>query len=219
MSTLQEKMARIRKYEAIAKGEVTLCLHELWDRHAEVPDVPDCYLVTVWSDDITREEAKDPEQDALPPVPYLASKVDALTSAREQRDKEDWGWAWDGEQGDSNRVRFQGNSATICHPVYLTFRWGRGQPMGRTGTRMLSHETIGKWVHICRHCGLHMGPVPRDCPTLRVRALADAVCEKPGSGSEYDVRMHLDAVDVWHRESRPKEKVMCTFPPGPEQGK
>lgn len=201
-------MERALKNKQVQPGEVTLCLHELWERHAEIPDVDDCYLVDVWSDDITREEARDPELDALPPVPYKASNLDALTSAREHaklEDEERWNWAWDGSEEDRN-VRFQGNSATIRHPVYLTFRWGQGAPIGATGVAMLPHEVPGKYQRYCRHCGVEVGSVPRDCPTLRMRALADAVCEKPGSGSEYEVRKHLDAVDEWHRKSRPLER-------------
>lgn len=203
MSTLREKMGRALRSRNTPPGEVVVKMHELLTRHGEIPDVNDCYLVRVWTDDITEAEGQDPEADVLPPVPFLASKIDALTSAREG-ESEDWNWEWDGTEENSN-VRFQENSTTINHPIYLHFRWGQGAPTGGTGVAMLPHETASKYHEYCRHCGKEVGSVPKDCPTLRMRALADAVCEKPGSGSEYEVRKHLDAVDEWHRKSRPKE--------------
>lgn len=188
----------------IQPGEVTLCLHELWDRHGKIPDVDDCYLVRVWSDDISFEEGQDPEDDVFPPVPYLASRIDALINAREHEELEEgesWDWGWDGS-AKNNRVRFQGNSSTITHPIYLTFRWGYGAPTGASGAKMLPHEVPGKYQRFCRHCGYEVGSVPKDCPTLRMRALADIVKLDIHSS---EIQVQLAAVDEWHRKSRSLE--------------
>lgn len=197
MSSLTEKMESFHRNGKVQPGEITLCMHELWDRHKEVPNTDDCYLVAVWTDHITKEEGQNPDADCLPPVPFLASKIDALSSARSRRDKEDWHWAWDGTEKD-NRVRFQGNSTTIQHPIYLTFQWGGGHPKSKGGATMLPHQVPGKYQKYCRHCGTEVGSVPKDCPTLRLRALAKAHGE--------EVATHLDALKEWHSKSRPLER-------------
>lgn len=200
-------MARALKAKNTPPGEVIVKMHELLARHGEIPDVDDCYLVRVWTDNITEAEGQNPENDVLPPVPYLASNLDALTSARAGPSRGDaeegwWGWEWDGTEENSN-VRFQENSATINHPIYLYFRWGYGAPTGKSGAKMLPHEVPGKYQRFCRHCGYEVGSVPKDCPTLRMRALADIVRLDTHSS---EVQVQLAAVDEWHRNSRPLEK-------------
>ena len=196
--------------------EVVIPLHEIWGRHEEVPDVSDCFLIGAWNDDIEEGDAGAVDNGVFPATPCVVQELDCVRAAWE-RDEESWGynWAWDGVKKGSMfdetkrgpSFRFQGNSVSIRHPVYLRFQWGEGQP-SVAGVQMLVHVKSrwknsgmrnGYWESdYCDFCSMQVSAIPGDCEGRRLRALADAVRASDANATE----MHLKAVALWHSQSR-----------------
>lgn len=175
--------------------EVVVPIHEFFDRHSEIPDTPDCYLVGMWSKD-TPEGA---ENEGFYPTPWAANKIDALTGARDM-DREDWDyqWGWDGLPEHAH-FRVGCNSPTVHHPVYMRFRWGDDTILTEDGLKMLDCESTD-WDldgRYCKHCHRERSGKPRDCPVRRLRAMAEAV----GQGT---AGVHVRAVQKWHMPKKGK---------------
>ena len=194
--------------------EITIPLHELYDRHTEVPDVPDCFLVGVWNKSLpkdSKKNAKAIEDGVFPDMPFLASRFDALSMAREG-DHENWSYNWSFEEN-GDTVRLGCNTPAIGTPVFLQFRWGEEIPT-LDGLVVLSHieavieagyknRVTGKPVvhrlDYCDYCSTETrGGTLSDCRGRRMIALADAVA----AGDSEAVAIHLQAVDQWHRVTR-----------------
>jgi len=178
--------------------EITLPLHELWHRHKEIPDVPDCYLIEIWSDDFPEG---DPEGECLYPTPWHAKAVAPLQAAREQNDYT-WdyiGYGWDGESKD--HFRMDNNTPGVRHPVHLKFHWGEGHPK-TDGIEPLPHIKMvqrGHEMEYCDYCRYKPGAMPKDCPTRRLLAIQEAV----KNGQPLD--LHLRAITLWHSETMAEE--------------
>jgi len=173
--------------EEPAGKEIVMGIHELFDRHQEIPDVDDCYLVGIWNsespeDDVDEEEGGHP----LWALPFIASKFPALESARMGSDRDSFDYHWPS----SGIFRIGCNTYSVVAPVFVRFRWGAGHPDAE-GVEMLPHEAdaYGRW---CKHCGAETVGVPRDCPTLRLRALA-------ATTDRLESHRHRMAVKSWHK--------------------
>lgn len=188
-----------------AQGQVVMAMHELIDRHGEIPDVDDAYIVGMWNED-HREDAVDEEEGGHPlwDIPWRLDQFDAFKSAREARDPSDI----EGYKSDRDAFEYQWpstgifrigcNTYSVQAPVYLRIRWGHGHPKTDDGlgleVEMLPHELVHEeW---CKHCGKKVGGASRDCATRRLRALAEAV--RSLGGRDRVVKQHLLAVARWH---------------------
>jgi|APSaa5957512622_1039677.scaffolds.fasta_scaffold128201_2 hypothetical protein len=170
--------------------EIIISLHELINRHAEVPNEADCYLVGIWTDDINEGE-EDEEGPVIWKTPWKALEFPPLRAARDDMDPEDWNYQWGGDH-----CRIGCNTPSFYRPIYLRFRWGEGVPGDDFETPMLPHEPA-EWdvsFRFCKHCGKQVdgAPVPQDCPVRRLRSLADAVLVG-------EAAKHTKAVDRWHK--------------------
>lgn len=180
--------------------EIVIPMHEFYDRHGEIPDTPDCYLVGMWNEDIPEGDLEAVEEGAFYPTPWLASKVDALSSVRYGMDREDWDyqWGWDPENDPEGSFRVGCNTPSVGHPVYMRFRWGE-DTTSEDGIKMLLCESAD-WDssgQYCKHCHRERTGKPRDCPTLRLRAMAKAVLRGTAG-------VHVKAVQKWHQPEKGK---------------
>jgi len=173
--------------------EIVIAMHELRDRHEEIPDTDDCFLVGIWNDEIP-EEAVDPEP--FYPTPWLASKVAALSAARDS-DDDAWNYhyKWDGDP-DHRHVRVDCNTLTVFHPIYMRFRWGEGQPSvdGVVMLPCVDAIYLRGPMGYCDYCGKEMPRTPNDCMGRRLRAMAKGILQ--GTNSE-----HVKAVGLWHSQT------------------
>ena len=167
--------------------EVVVAIHELWDRHGEIPNVPDCYLVGIWNEQFPEDSVD--EEDGCHPlgvVPFFAAKFDALQAAQDFDLQVDFTNQWPA----TGIFRIGRNGRSVEAPVYLRFRWGLGHPK-IDGIEVLIHEKGLQYGHWCDHCHCEMGRTPTDCPTRRLRALATATDPK-------EIDQHRRAVELWH---------------------